>query len=575
MRRDQTVFEEIDAKLAKGERAEITRELIRAFLSDSTAATTENLVDLVEAFADGGAGSGLFPRWRRKQFQSLVSAAVKALAKNKEVRLEGRGRGRRIKLRTQPVWTSGRAGKLLAKAKAKVRQEVMSVLANAPGRPLLRLVEVLADDLQKDLSLPAVGFNEAVSEFGIVFHIVQELIAEKVCFAARVDDPDGDGKLVELRLVQNGEGTPKGNKKSKAGRAGATNGAAGSTGVGEQQSIKAEPAPAGTPSTATIVVTMIAVGLLRPSEFNPNVMSEEAFHDFVHEVKQTKRIPKPVVVRPHGTSYQIIDGQHTWLAAKKCGFTEVPCQILDLGDYDALRETHQRTRHGSNDPLKLGRMFRQMMVVQGLSQRALGKELDIPEPTIRTFLAYAEAADVRNGYAHPKGIKPEEVDRQVAKLTVKQVQNYRALPDDMRDGWFDAGCQLREAERIKAQVNAAAGADAQAAVPAAAQQVPPVAVVVPVAPPNNDTPIPAEAGPPKIVAETNAAVDVAGIAPAEPNSPPTFMEALAAATQRKMVDDLMAAWGKANDQARRAFVAARLIQEPELTAFLRRTLKTQ
>jgi hypothetical protein len=338
------VFEEIDAKLAKEERAEITGELIRAFLSDSKAATTENLVDLVEAFADGADGSLLFPLWQRKQFQSLVTATVKALAKNKEINLYGRGRGRRIKLRSLPAWASGRTGKLLAKAKAKVRQEVMNALANAPGRPLSRLVEVLADDLHKDLKLPAVGFNEAVSEFGIVFRIIQDLIAEKVRLAAHVDDPDGDGKLIELRLAKDDKATSKGSKRNKpaAGRAGATNGHAGAKRVGEQPDVAGRTASVGTPPTATIVVTMIAVGLLRPSKFNPNVMSAEAFNDFVTEVTRNGRIPKPIVVRRRGSWFEIVDGEHSWLAAKMFGFTDVPCQILELDDYGARRETYQR-----------------------------------------------------------------------------------------------------------------------------------------------------------------------------------------------------------------------------------------
>jgi ParB-like chromosome segregation protein Spo0J len=69
--------------------------------------------------------------------------------------------------------------------------------------------------------------------------------------------------------------------------------------------------------------------LLHPNTYNPNRMSEEDFRRLVGEVVHLGRIPKPIVVRPDGEQYEIVEGEHSWKAANHGGLRELPCEVID------------------------------------------------------------------------------------------------------------------------------------------------------------------------------------------------------------------------------------------------------
>jgi ParB/RepB/Spo0J family partition protein len=177
----------------------------------------------------------------------------------------------------------------------------------------------------------------------------------------------------------------------------------------------------------------LAVEQLHPNEYNPNVMTEAESAEFAAEVRHLGRIPKPVVVRPNGVDYVIVDGEHGWRAAIEAGLKEIPCEIIEADEFEAMRQTYKRNQHGTHDPVRLGKMFKQMMESRGLSQRAFAKEIAVSEGTIRNALAYCEAAEMRNSYA------PDTAASDVANLSVRQLQKYLSYPDGIRDKWLDAG----------------------------------------------------------------------------------------------------------------------------------------
>jgi ParB/RepB/Spo0J family partition protein len=176
---------------------------------------------------------------------------------------------------------------------------------------------------------------------------------------------------------------------------------------------------------------VISIEQLRPNDYNPNRMEPSEFTEFVTEVRHLGRLPKPVVVRPDGPHvYMIVDGEHGWRAAQEVGLTEIPCEVIDADDFEAMRQTYKRNQHGTHNPVLLGRMFRRMMETRGLSLRALAGEISVSEGTIRNALLYAQAADVRNSYAFEQ-------------LSVRQVRTYLTLAESIRDIWLDAGADLK------------------------------------------------------------------------------------------------------------------------------------
>ena len=107
----------------------------------------------------------------------------------------------------------------------------------------------------------------------------------------------------------------------------------------------------------------ISIGQLIPNRYNPNRMSEEEFAEYVTEVEHLGHLSKPIVVRRLDNGrFEIVDGEHGWRAAKKLGFDEVLCEVLeDVDDFEAMRQTFKRNRGGRDNPVLLGRMFQEML----------------------------------------------------------------------------------------------------------------------------------------------------------------------------------------------------------------------
>lgn len=208
-----------------------------------------------------------------------------------------------------------------------------------------------------------------------------------------------------------------------------------------------------TPATSGNSPRLMAlpVDKLFANDYNPNRMTAEAFAELAVEIRHLGRLPKPVVVRPNGSGYLIVDGDHGWRAAQEVGLAEVPCEVIEVDDVEAMRQTYKRNRHGNDDALRLGRMFKRMMDTRGLSQRSLAKEIEISEGTIRNGLIYSDAADARNSYPHGEMVKEnaETPDEQIARLSVRQVRAYLQLPPTIANLWLDAGADLRELYRAK------------------------------------------------------------------------------------------------------------------------------
>jgi ParB/RepB/Spo0J family partition protein len=327
----------------------------------------------------------------------------------------------------------------------------------------------------------------------------------------------------------------------------------GSNGQAVPQGAGSPAAPAGTQQAGAIRVVMLPVARLRPSGCNPNTMSVEVEAELAKEVRRLGRVPKPVVVRAKRKHFEIIDGEHSWKAARECGLTEVPCEVIEVDTFEAMRQMLTRNRHGDNDPVKLGRLYQRMMGERDLSQRALATEIGISEGTIRNFLAYAEAAKMRNDYAgSPAEGRQESADAEIARLTVQQVRSYLDLAADQRDEWFDAGARLDEARLLK---------PARAA---ARQQVESEPPAIDVQKAGGDAAgVEADTRP-----EAGAATPSAGDAQESPTAPAIQDEPF----DPHVLDNLDRSWQRANQATRQKFVAS-VLAEPNMLAFARRIIK--
>ena len=84
-------------------------------------------------------------------------------------------------------------------------------------------------------------------------------------------------------------------------------------------------------------IQIVAIGLLKPSRFQPRrVFDENALDDLVKSI-QKKGVLQPLLVRPQPIGgYEIIAGERRYRASQKAGLQQVPVIIKDFDDKDAL-----------------------------------------------------------------------------------------------------------------------------------------------------------------------------------------------------------------------------------------------
>lgn len=111
-----------------------------------------------------------------------------------------------------------------------------------------------------------------------------------------------------------------------------------------------------------IELVWVATDTLLPNPWNPNRMDEEMFEKAVASIREFGFVD-PITTRTihdgEHYQYQIIDGEHRWVAAKQEGIADVP--IIDLGQIpdetaQQLTIVLNETR-GQADPQRLGRLL--------------------------------------------------------------------------------------------------------------------------------------------------------------------------------------------------------------------------
>jgi len=189
---------------------------------------------------------------------------------------------------------------------------------------------------------------------------------------------------------------------------------------------------------ATHTIATLSINQLQVNPWNPNGMTDAEFQELTDEIRRLGRVPKPVVVRPKGDSFEIIDGEHSWWAAKETGLTELQCEIVEADDFEAMLQTYKRNQHGQHSRVREGRMFCTMCHEKEITNAELAGSTGISEGTVRNRVLYARAAHLRNNYAD------EERDAEIESLQTRQVRLYVDLPAPVGDLWLDAGGSISQ-----------------------------------------------------------------------------------------------------------------------------------
>lgn len=122
-------------------------------------------------------------------------------------------------------------------------------------------------------------------------------------------------------------------------------------------------------------VLSVPVGTLHANPWNPNVVGDDLARAISESVDAFGFID-PVLVRPIRGGYEIIDGEHRWLAARKNGNTHVDVIVRELSDEDAKKLTIILNEHGTPDVLKLGNLLADLAGSLDLEQLRVGLRYD-------------------------------------------------------------------------------------------------------------------------------------------------------------------------------------------------------
>lgn len=107
----------------------------------------------------------------------------------------------------------------------------------------------------------------------------------------------------------------------------------------------------------TTTPRLIPVDQLHAHPRNSNVMPTKLLKKLAAHIERTGRYP-PVIVRPGGAGYQIIDGHHRVQALRQLGRDQARCEVWEVDDREALVLLATLNRlEGADDPKKRGALI--------------------------------------------------------------------------------------------------------------------------------------------------------------------------------------------------------------------------
>lgn len=133
--------------------------------------------------------------------------------------------------------------------------------------------------------------------------------------------------------------------------------------------------------------SVLPISKVKPNKGQPRkTFDETELSELADSIKQNG-ILQPILVRKHGTSYEIVAGERRYQAAKLAGLDEVPVVIREISDEDVFKLALIENLQRSNlTPLEEARGYRQLLDEKDLTQEELSKILSKSRSAITNTL---------------------------------------------------------------------------------------------------------------------------------------------------------------------------------------------
>lgn len=126
--------------------------------------------------------------------------------------------------------------------------------------------------------------------------------------------------------------------------------------------------------TDTTASKMLRVSEIEPNRSQPRKkFDDESISALAESIKQ-HGILQPLLVRPFGGGYQIVAGERRWRAARMLGLSEVPAQIKDMNDSEAMQIALIENLQRENlNPIEEATGYSELIESYGMTQEDISK----------------------------------------------------------------------------------------------------------------------------------------------------------------------------------------------------------
>jgi ParB family transcriptional regulator, chromosome partitioning protein len=181
---------------------------------------------------------------------------------------------------------------------------------------------------------------------------------------------------------------------------------------------------------ATGALRDLPVSQVAPNPYQPRTrLDEPALAELTASIEASGLL-QPIVVRPKGSSYELIAGERRWRAVQRLGWPTIPAVIKDVGDQTlltlALVENLQRNDLSSIDEAQgYHRLMEQFAVPQAEVARLVGRSRSAVANLLRLLRLPAEVREMVHHGAlsegHARALLALENDDAIARLARQAV----------------------------------------------------------------------------------------------------------------------------------------------------------
>lgn len=119
---------------------------------------------------------------------------------------------------------------------------------------------------------------------------------------------------------------------------------------------------------------MIRLSEIEPNRSQPRKNFDDSSISVLADSIKQHGVLQPLLVRPFGNGYQIVAGERRWRAARMLGLSEVPVQIKDMSDSEAMQLALIENLQRENlNPIEEAMGYSELIESFGMTQEDISK----------------------------------------------------------------------------------------------------------------------------------------------------------------------------------------------------------